>query len=205
VPDSPPKRRWWTATGPMSLNGADRKSRDRRATSTGKAMCDARRRSFLVDCVWTCTTNMNSKPHCGAAALKAPPQVFRLLTAPARHFVSNASSPPTRVHPRLQLASSLRVSASLACPIFLGALAPKEDRKRVRLAPVIFPRETTLADVPDALTRRNRNLSPSARSSYGPRQGIGKPALRVGAKSPGSRVPKGPVARAFRFRLTTRA
>jgi len=35
----------------------------------------------------------------------------------------------------------------------------------VRLAPVIIIRETIPADVPDALTRRNRNLSPSARSS----------------------------------------
>ena len=35
----------------------------------------------------------------------------------------------------------------------------------VRLAPVIILGETVVADVPDALTRRNRNLSPSARPS----------------------------------------
>ena len=35
----------------------------------------------------------------------------------------------------------------------------------VRLAPVIILGETVAADVPDALTRRNRNLSPSARPS----------------------------------------
>jgi len=45
------------------------------------------------------------------------------------------------------------------------------DRRRgevesaVRLAPVIIVGEIVAADVPDALTRRNRNLSPSARHS----------------------------------------
>ena len=98
------------------------------------------------------------------------------------------------------------IGAAFALPDLPRRIGTKGRSKAVfRLAPVIFPRETSLADVPDALTRRNRNLSPSACSSYGPRQGIGKPALRLGAKSPGSRVPPGPVARAFRFRLTTRA
>jgi hypothetical protein len=69
----------------------------------------------------------------------------------------------------------LRVSASLARSAFrratlIGLMAPEGFKSGVRLAPVIILWEAIAAnlklnDLPDALTRRNRNLSPSARSS----------------------------------------
>jgi hypothetical protein len=169
-----------------------------------RQLSDARKaRSLLADFVWTCTSNMNSKPHCGAAAFECRRGFSRLLTASARYFRQRPPL-PTRV-----AAPAGRFLVGYRRRLLIRSSAARWRHRRIessfRLAPVIFPRETTLADVPDALTRCSRNLSPSARSSYGPRQGIGKPALRLGAKSPGSRVPPGPVVRAFRFRLTTRA
>jgi hypothetical protein len=159
-------------------------------------------RSLLADFVWTCASNMNSKPHCGAAAFECRRGFSRLLTASARYF---RSVPRCRHASRLRLASCLGYRRRLLIRSSPARWHHRRIESSLRLAPVIFPRETTLADVPDALTRCSRNLSPSARSSYGPRQGIGKPALRLGAKSPGLRVPPGPVGLAFRFRLTTRA
>src|SRR5579862_1890896 len=136
-----------------------------------RARAPQRTLSHLVDFTRTCASNMNSKPHVGRQR-SAPPRFLSMTDGfgaiARRHCPVGLSTRAS--HARLRLSSSLRVSASLACTTVVGASAPEEVESAVRLAPIIMLGETIPADVPDALTRRNRKLSPSARHSYGGRR-----------------------------------
>jgi hypothetical protein len=100
---------------------------------------------------------------------RALPQVLA-LTASRDRLSATGWAADCRIAREAPVVLFLRVSASLACSAFRRAtpdrtMAPEGFRSGVRLAPVIILWETIAADVPDALTRRNRDLSPSARSS----------------------------------------
>jgi hypothetical protein len=107
-----------------------------------------------LDPTLTCASNMNSKPHDGAAALKRR-RGFSIAhgigAIPCRQHVTLPTGRP-RVAPVVLF--PLRASASLACPEFLGAGscrtcgAGKGVESGIRPAPVIILGETIAADVP---------------------------------------------------------
>ncbi len=114
----------------------------------------------------TCASNMNSKP-CWAAALGATAVSLdcsrhRCDAIPTALFA--AVTGVTREAPAVLFIKGIGVACR---PAVLRALAPEGVRKRRpprsrhHLKGDNPVRETLPADVPDALTRRNRNLSPS--------------------------------------------
>jgi hypothetical protein len=114
----------------------------------------------------TCVPNMNSKPHCEAAALGAA--AGSLIPNGVRYGVPAAPWLLTRTT-RVPVVLSLKgIGATCMSHNPLRTSAGRGFASRIRLAPVIIPSLSShqrqvpgdkfAADVPDALTRRNRNL-----------------------------------------------
>ena len=121
------------------------------------------RRRTNSDRTSTCVPNMNSKPHCGAAALRAAASSLSFLTA----FALACQQRPSAVDApdaRFRLSLSLKgIGAACASrnPLRIGAGGGFASR--IRLAPLSSHRHRFMgdkfaADVPDAQTRCNRNL-----------------------------------------------
>jgi len=155
----------------LSVNGTDRTYRARSLASIRRPArvlttlpsrhCD---RTFTP---WElCASNMNSKPR-RAAALGRCRNFLRLLTA-SRH---------ARLAPVAAFATA-RASREAPAVLFIGGyrrrlLVPPSSARigaagfesGVRRGSRSLLREPFLANVPDALTRHNRNLSPSTHPS----------------------------------------
>jgi hypothetical protein len=161
----------------LSVNGTDRGLRARRSASTeqpasvGTSPCqpDLTSASLGKICPWkTCASNMNSKPWRAAAPGRCR-DFFRLLTASARHC---SGSVVRHWHARRARGSGCPLSRGyrrrLLVPPSLarfGAIRVRNRSAKAASALVPGTRGAISADVPDALTRHNRNLSPSACSS----------------------------------------
>jgi hypothetical protein len=155
----------------LSVNGTDRTYRARSLASIRRPArvlttlpsrhCD---RTFTL---WElCASNMNSKPR-RAAALGAA-----AISFVCRRHRATLRSRLWRCSPRA------RTSREVPAVLFIGGyrrrlLVPPSSARigaagfesGVRLGSRRLPGEPFLANVPDALTRHNRNLSPSTRPS----------------------------------------
>ena len=160
----------------LSVNGTDRGLRARRSASTerpasvGTSPCqpDLTLASAGKALPWkTCASNMNSKPWRGSSARRCR-DFFACLrhrrdTRPVALFATG--TPVAREAPAVLFLEGIGVACSFRrlWRDLRRKSSKQEFESGVRLGSRF--RGAISADVPDALTRHNRNLSPSASSS----------------------------------------